>query len=55
MLIAQGLSNASIAERLAIGEKTVKSHVSNVLAKLQLADRTQAAVYAWKRGLVRES
>jgi NarL family two-component system response regulator LiaR len=54
MLIAQGLSNAAIAERLAIGEKTVKSHVSNVLAKLQLADRTQAAVYAWKRGLMRD-
>jgi len=54
MLIAQGMSNAAIAENLAIGEKTVKSHVSNVLAKLQLADRTQAAVYAWKRGLMRD-
>ena len=54
MLLAEGMSNAAIAERLAIGDKTVKSHVSNVLAKLQLADRTQAAVYAWRRGLMRE-
>lgn len=50
--IAEGLSNALIAERLGIGEKTVKSHVSNMLAKLELTDRTQAAVMAWKRGWV---
>lgn len=50
-LIAEGLSNASIGERLYISEKTVKSHVGNILAKLQLDDRTQAAVYAWRRGL----
>lgn len=52
-LIAQGLTNAQIAERLSIGEKTVKGHVSNVLSKLSLADRTQAAVYAWREGFVR--
>jgi len=37
-----------------IGERTVKSHVSNILSKLHLADRTQAAVYAWREGLVRK-
>jgi len=51
-LIAAGLSNAEIAEKLFISEKTVKTHVSNVLWKLQLHDRTQAAVFAWKEGLV---
>ena len=51
-LIANGLSNAQIAENLFISEKTVKTHVSNVLWKLQLNDRTQAAVFAWKEGLV---
>jgi NarL family two-component system response regulator LiaR len=52
-LIAQGMDNASIAEQLIISEKTVKSHVSNILSKLHLADRTQAAVYAWREGVVR--
>lgn len=52
-LIAAGLSNSDIAERLTISEKTVKSHVSNILSKLHLADRTQAAVYAWREGVVR--
>jgi len=52
-LIADGLSNAKIAERLVISEKTVKGHVSNILGKLHLADRTQAAVYAWREGIVR--
>lgn len=50
-LMAEGLPNQDIAERLGIGEKTVKTHVSNVLAKLDVADRTQAAVYAWRSGL----
>lgn len=50
-LIAEGITNAEIAERLFISEKTVKSHVSNILSKLHLADRTQAAVYAWRNGL----
>lgn len=52
-LIAQGMSNAEIAAALSIGEKTVKGHVSNVLGKLYLQDRTQAAVYAWREGFVR--
>jgi NarL family two-component system response regulator LiaR len=50
-LMAEGLSNQHIAERLGIGEKTVKTHVSNVLGKLDVSDRTQAAVYAWRTGL----
>jgi NarL family two-component system response regulator LiaR len=50
-LMADGMSNAHIASQLGIAEKTVKTHVSNVLAKLGVADRTQAAVYAWKSGL----
>lgn len=52
-LIADGMSNADIAGQLVISEKTVKSHVSNILSKLHLADRTQAAVYAWREGVVR--
>jgi two-component system, NarL family, response regulator LiaR len=51
-LIARGMSNSIIAEELFISENTVKGHVSNILSKLQLADRTQAAVYAWEQGLV---
>jgi two-component system, NarL family, response regulator LiaR len=49
--IAAGYSNAEIAERLVISEHTVKRHVSNILSKLHLADRTQAAVYAWREGM----
>ena len=52
-LIAAGSSNAEIAEQLVISEKTVKGHVSNILSKLHLADRTQAAVYAWRERIVR--
>ncbi len=52
-LVAEGLSNAEISGRLFISEKTTKSHVSNILSKLHLADRTQAAVYAWRQGVVR--
>lgn len=51
-LIASGLTNSQIAEKLVISEYTVKGHVSNILSKLHLVDRTQAAVYAWQRGLV---
>jgi DNA-binding NarL/FixJ family response regulator len=52
--IADGMSNAQIAEALVISEKTVKSHVSNILNKLHLSDRTQAAVFAWREGIVRK-
>ena len=51
-LIADGLSNAAIANKLFISEKTVKGHVSNILSKLHMMDRTQAAVFAWQQGLV---
>ena len=52
-LIAAGLSNRQIAEHLVVSEKTVKSHVTRVLFKLDLASRTQAVVYAYETGLVR--
>jgi NarL family two-component system response regulator LiaR len=50
-LIAQGQSNREIATALSISEKTVKTHVGNILSKLHLSDRTQAAIYAHKHGL----
>jgi len=53
-LIADGMSNAGMAEKLVLSEKTIKGHVSNILSKLHLADRTQAAVYAWREGVVRK-
>jgi len=51
--IAEGLANIDIAKRLEISEKTVKSHVGNILSKLYLTDRTQAAIYAWREGIVK--
>lgn len=50
-LVAQGLSNQEIAERLVISEWTVRTHVRNILGKLHLANRTQAALYALREGL----
>jgi len=52
LLMAQGKQNQDIADELFIALKTVKTHVSNVLSKLQVTDRTQAVIYAFKHGLV---
>ena len=51
-LVVTGMSNKQIARQLSISEKTVKTHVSNILSKLHLQDRTQLAIYAIKKGLV---
>lgn len=51
ILVAQGLSNQDISNKLVISERTVRTHVSNILSKLHLANRTQAALYALKEGL----
>lgn len=53
-LIAQGKSNQEVADELIIGVKTVKFHVTNILAKLGVEDRTQAAIYAFKHGLAEQ-
>jgi NarL family two-component system response regulator LiaR len=50
-LVAQGLSNQEIAERLVISERTVGNHIGNILSKLHLANRTQAALYALREGI----
>lgn len=50
-LVAQGLPNREIADRLVVGERTVRAHVSAILSKLHLANRTQAALYALRKGL----
>ena len=50
-LVAQGLTNQEIADRLYVSERTVRTHVSNILSKLHLANRTQAALYALRKGL----
>jgi two-component system, NarL family, response regulator LiaR len=52
-LVAQGLSNQEIASKLVISERTVRTHVSNILGKLHLANRTQAARYALREGLAK--
>ncbi len=53
--VAAGKNNREIADVLSISEKTVKTHITNILSKLHLADRTQAAVYAWQEGFVRRN
>jgi DNA-binding NarL/FixJ family response regulator len=51
-LVSQGMKNAEIADHLVLSEKTVRNHVSNILSKLQVSDRTQAVIRARDAGLV---
>ena len=53
-LIAEGLTNQEIADRLVISERTARNHVGNILSKLHLANRTQAALYAIRQGIYSE-
>ena len=53
LLIAQGKSNQEIADELFITLKTVKTHVSNILSKLEVEDRTQATIYVFKHQLIK--
>jgi len=53
--LSQGFNNAEISSKMVLSEKTVKNHVSHLLKKLGLSDRTQAAVLAWRMGLVQSS
>lgn len=53
LLMAKGKANQEIADELYIALKTVKTHVSNILAKLEVQDRTQAVVYAFQNGLAK--
>jgi NarL family two-component system response regulator LiaR len=53
MLMAEGKSNQEIADELFIALKTAKTHVSNILSKLEVQDRTQAVIYAFKHSLVK--
>jgi DNA-binding NarL/FixJ family response regulator len=52
-LIAEGLCNKDIASELTLSEKTVKNHINNIFSKLHLNDRTQAMLYAIRKGLVK--
>jgi NarL family two-component system response regulator LiaR len=51
-LVAQGFSNQEIADQLVLSERTVRTHVTNILGKLRLSNRTQAALYAIRKGMV---
>ncbi|MFC7062599.1 response regulator [Halobacillus seohaensis] len=55
MCVGEGMTNQEISDHLYIGVKTVKTHVSNILSKLEVQDRTQAAVYAHKNQLIRKT